>query len=105
MTLEDLRKIKTFQTRTIAEACRDEETKIYIINCLQRFFTGDYGEIGEEDTEANNNDLVNGCGHILARYKGKYRLENDFYIEAHFDDQEPGNTDFNNIMIMYPSER
>ena len=105
MTLEDLRKLPTLQTATVAEVVkRDESTFFYIIKCLNRFFTGDYGDISEEDTAANNADLKAGSGHILARYGQAYELETDIYIEAHFEEGFEG-VDYNNIVIMYPSER
>lgn len=107
MTLEDLKRISVFQTRTIAEVCkRSPETHAYIVECLQRFYKGDYGEIGQEDTAANNSDLLEGCGHVLARYKAKHALESDIYIESHFD-AEVDNTeiDYNNTMICYVNER
>lgn len=107
MTLEDLKRISVFQTRTIAEICkRSPETHAYIVECLQRFYKGDYGEIGQEDTAANNSDLSYGCGHVLARYKAKHALESDIYIESHFD-AEVDNTeiDYNNTMICYVNER
>lgn len=107
MTLEDLKRISVFQTRTIAEVCkRSPETHAYIVECLQRFYNGDYGEIGIEDTVANNSDLFHGFGHVLARYKAKHALESDIYIESHFD-AEFDNTeiDYNNTMIMYCNER
>ena len=104
MTLEDLRTIPTLQTAAIAEACKDAETKAYIIDCLMRFYAGDWGEICAEDVGYNKDDLQAGCGHILARYKGKGKLQGDFYIESHFDTELPG-IDANNTLIMYPSER
>jgi len=107
MTLEDLKKISVFQTRTIAEVCkRSPETHAYIVECLQRFYKGDYGEIGTYDTAANNGDLFHGFGHVLARYKAKHALESDIYIESHFD-AEVDNTeiDYNNTMICYVNER
>lgn len=107
MTLEDLKRISVFQTRTIAEVCkRSPETHLYIVECLQRFYKGDYGEIGKEDTAANNSDLLEGYGHVLARYKARHALESDIYIESHFD-AEVDNTeiDYNNTMICYVNER
>ena len=105
MTLEDIKKQDLLQTRSIAEACKgSQETHAYIIECLNRFFSGDYGEIGEEDTAYNNEDLRGGEGHILARYKARFALESDIYIEAHFSESIPG-IDANNTMIMYCNER
>ena len=106
MTLEDLRQIPLLQTRSIAEACgRDPRTKQYIFECLDRYFRGDYGEVPEEDFRYNNEDLEGGEGHILARYKPKFALDSDIYIETHFSISMPGNIDANNTMIMYCNER
>lgn len=106
MTLEDIKKLDTLQTRTIAEdIAKDDKTLAYIVDCLQnKFYKGDYGEVGAEDTEYNNLDLAEGEGHILARYKQFGSLQGDFYIEAHFSESVPG-VDANNVFIMYPFER
>ncbi len=105
MTLEELKKIKVMQTRTIATACEDQQTFYYVVQCLNRFYAGDYGEIDAEDTQYNNDDLAAGYGHVLARYKGKYKLQGDIYIEAHFDKDHLQDLDYTNTMIMYPDER
>ena len=105
MTLEDIKKIPTLQTRSIAEACKDPETALYIVECLNRFWAGDYGLICDDDTASNNADLAAGYGHILARYEGKFKLTGDFYIEAHFYEPELNNLDYTNTVIMYPFER
>ena len=45
MTLEDIKKQRLLQTRSIAKACEDSpETLEYIFSCLDLFFSGDYGE-------------------------------------------------------------
>lgn len=106
MTLDDLKKIKVFQTRTIAEACKDEHTLAYVVSCLQRFYHGDYGEICDEDAGYNNEELADGYGHVLARYKAKHSLTEDIYIEAHFSvNVDISDVDYNNTMIMYCDER
>lgn len=106
MTLDDLRKISVYQTRSIAEACKDEHTHAYVVSCLRRFYSGDYGEICAEDTAANNSDLAEGCGHVLARYKPAGALTGDIYIETHFSsDVDISDVDYNNTMIMYCDER
>ena len=105
MTLEDLRKIPLYQSRAIAGASVDSpETIRYIIDCVNRFYRGDYGEVGQEDTDANNADLRAGEGHILARYEGKYNLSHDIYIESHFSKEISG-IDANSTLIMYCFER
>lgn len=106
MTLEDLKRMPVFQTRGINAAEQDSpETHNYIIDCLFRFYAGDYGEICADDTAANNADLAAGDGHILARYKQKHNLRGDFYIEAHFYAPRLSDPDYTQIMIMYPDER
>lgn len=105
MTLEDLKTIPLLQSRSIAAAAEDEQTHAYIVECLRRFLAGDYGTVCEEDTAANNSDLKNGYGHILARYEGKYQLTGDFYIETHFDKDHLQDIEYTQTMIMYPEER
>ena len=106
MTLDDVKQFPLLQTRSIADACqKDARTHSYIVECLQRFYAGDYGEICQEDADYNNEDLQQGYGHILARYKGQFALEGDFYIEAHFDKDNLQDIDYTQIMIMYPRER
>ena len=108
MTLNEIRKLPLFMTRSVsaaAESKGNESTHNYIVDCLKRFYKGDYGNICEEDTAANNSALAAGHGHILARYGQAGALESDFYVEAHFDTDEPELLDANNIMIMYPFER
>ena len=105
MVLEDLKKLPLLQTRGVAEDTKDEKTHAYILNCLMRFFSGDYGEICEEDTQANNSDLEAGDGHILARYKGEGSLKGDIYIEAMFYSEKLEDINYSYIMIMYPEER
>ena len=105
MTFEDLNKIPCLQSRSIAEACKDPLTGNYVIDCLYRFYKGDYGEICADDTAANNAELLSGYGHILARYKQAFKLSGDIYIEAHFDKDHLTDINYTQILIMYPEER
>lgn len=108
MTSGDLRAVRLFQTRGIADACSGEggdATFSYVMQCLGRFYGGDYGEVSENDTAANNSDLKNGHGHVLAIYKTAHNLTDDIFIEAHIDMDRPGNIECNHVMVMYPSER
>lgn len=105
MTLQDVRKIPTFQTRALAEDAKDSpETLAYLVNCLNRMYAGDYGEIDAEDTAANNTELADGEGRILARYKKAHALKDDIYINCYFSESNPDNLDFNNCMFLYCSE-
>ena len=105
MVLSDLKLLPCMQTRTIGAAAADPKTHNYIVDCLHRFYKGDYGEICADDTAANNADLAAGEGHILARYKQAEKLTGDIYIEAMIYEPEKGNIDYNYIMVMYPDER
>lgn len=101
----NLRTIQTFQTRTVAGACQDPRTRLYITRCLSRFYRGDYGEIPQEDADLNNADLKAGEGHVLARYKASHNLDRDIYIESCFSQSNPDVLDCNYTMIMYCDER
>ena len=103
MTLKDIQKLPTMQTRAVACACEDPETNNYVVDCVLDLYGGNYGTVGEEDTEYNNRELAAGSGHILAHYPARYKLENDIFINAVFDKEYPG-IDSNHIMIMYTNE-
>lgn len=104
MTLSDLQKLPFYMTSSINTAMQDPETHAYIMMCLLRYYSGDYGEVPPEDIELNNADLSAGEGHVLARYKAKYELTSDIYIESHFMRRFKGN-DYNNTVVCYCSER
>lgn len=104
MKLEDLQTLPLFQTRSIAAAADDPETLEYIMECLGRFFAGDFGTVPADDTAANLADLEAGGGHVLARYPAKKTLADDIYINAVIDDRAPDVVDANNIMVMYCNE-
>ncbi len=104
MTRLQLQKIDVYQTAPIAEASKDPQTAAYILECLTRFYGGDYGpQIGEEDAAVNNEDLKRGEGHALGRYQAAAALAEDIYIDFHFSESNPG-TDYNYGMILYCSE-
>ena len=104
MTLSDLQKLPFYMTSSINTAMKDPETHAYIMMCLFRYYSGDYGEVPPEDTQMNNADLRAGEGHVLARYEAKHKLTSDIYIESHFTPRYKGN-DYNNTVVCYCSER
>lgn len=106
MTLEDIKALPVLQTRGIAaaEATDDGQTHNYIVDCLLRLYAGDYGIIPAEDTEANNAELAEGCGRIVARYEKRNALTEDIYIISAFDIEMPDVIDANHTMIMLCSE-
>ena len=65
---------------------------------VARFSKGDWGELCEEDKQANDADLKNRDGHVLAKYGTP---EGDIYINPTFDELEPGS---NTAMLMFCEE-
>lgn len=104
MTLAQLQKLPLFATASISAAMRDMDTNTYIMICLSRFYSGNYGAVPPEDVELNNADLRAGEGHVLARYEAKHELTSDIYIESHFSKHHRG-PDYNSTVICYVSER
>ena len=103
MTLEQIRENPIAATSEIAKAMQDPPAHAYILHCLDCFFTGNYGAMPAEDTEANNRELQAGTGRIIARYKAAEGLREDVYIIAYFSDTEQGN-DYNYTTVMYTGE-
>jgi len=105
MTLDDIKGLAAVQTRAIAAACEKDkgQTHDYIVDCLLRLYSGDYGAIPQEDTDANNRELADGCGRIVARYKKAEQLEEDIYIIAEFDDSTD-DINSNYLTVLYCSE-
>ena len=104
MTLEDLRKIELYQTAAIGEAAADPDTLRYIFECLDRFYSGDFGEVPAEDSDLNIQELESGEGHCLGRYKPKFKLLGDIYINSYFSEENPDDLDYNNTLVMYCNE-
>ena len=81
MTLEQIRQREVYQTRGIAEAVKDKPAAYrYVLQCLQRLYSGDYGAIPAEG------------------------LQEDIYIIAAFSESMADSLDANNTMIMFVSE-
>ena len=105
MKLEQIRQREVYQTRGIAADIKDNPAAYrYVLQCLQRLYSGDYGTIPAEDTDANNSELEAGEGRIVARYKAAEGLQEDIYIIAAFSESMADSLDANNTMIMYVSE-
>lgn len=105
MTLEQIRQREVYQTRGIAEAVKDKPAAYrYVLQCLQRLYSGNNGAIPAEDTDANNSELAAGEGRIVARYKAAEGLQEDIYIIASFSESMADSLDANKTMIMFVSE-
>lgn len=59
--------------------------------------------MGEEDTQANLEELEEGEGRIVARYEKAHKLETDIYIITYFSESMEG-LDYNNTTILYINE-
>ena len=103
MTLNDLKALPVVQTKSIAAAAEDAETHNYIVDCLLRLYAGDYGELCQDDIDANNDELAAGEGRIVARYKQAHQLTGDIYIIACFD-AGVDDINANYITVIYCSE-
>ena len=80
------------------DIAEDEETAKAVYKALERFNAEDWGELPEEDKEANNEDLRNRTGRILAKYETPKGF---IYISLTFEDPELKN---NIAMLMYVNE-
>jgi len=104
MKAEDLKRNALAVTAGINHAMQTDktgETYGYIMECLGRFFAGDFGDVPEEDAEANRAELTRGEGRALARYPARKNLAGAIYIQAYFSTAEPGDLERNNTLVMY----
>lgn len=104
MKAADLANMEIAQTRAIAEATADPETLAYVQRCLSCCFAGNWGTMPAEDAESNDAELAAGEGRIIANYPQQGKLTGDIWIIAYFSEIHPGNTHYNNILILYPDE-
>ena len=75
---------QTFITRRLNDhVAESEEMAKAVYVAGQRFAAGDWGEICQEDKDANDADLQARDGHVLARYKTP---NGDIYINLVFDE-------------------
>lgn len=74
-------------TRLLFEAGqKDNETEKAYLKAIERFKNGEWGELCQDDIEANNKDLEDRDGHVLGKYKTP---AGDIYINLEFHDDEP----------------
>lgn len=75
----------TFTSYLNYRVAESEEMAKAVTEALKRFVACDWGKVNQEDKEANNRDLVNREGHVLARYDSP---EGDIYINLEFSEDE-----------------
>lgn len=71
----------------------------FVRDCLDRFFSADYGEMCEEDLLANTRAQVLG-GRIFASYDTELVPEKKIYIIADAEDDNG----YRDITILFPNE-
>ena len=72
-------------TRQLFDAGQqDNETEKALLQAVERFKNGDWGEVCQEDKDANDSDLKSRNGHVLGRYKTP---AGDIYINLEFHDE------------------
>ena len=83
--MKPVKDIQFVITRTLFTAGeRDRETEKAFLKAIERFRNGDWGELCQEDKDANDSDLANRDGHVLGRYKTP---SGDIYINLEFHDE------------------
>ena len=77
-------KYQLFITRQLNEdVANDESVAKAVYAAIERFNNMDWGDLCQEDKDANNQDLKDRDGHVLARYKTP---KGDIYINLVFDE-------------------
>ena len=63
-------RLKWYQTRGVAASIEENEAfRNDVFRAVERYLSGDWGEVPEEDKQANNSDIAAQCGRVVARYK------------------------------------
>lgn len=75
---------QTFITRRLNDdVAESEEMAKAVYEAAQRFHNGDWGDLCQEDKDANNQDLADRDGHVLAKYATP---NGNIYINLVFDE-------------------
>lgn len=72
----------------------DPKTERACMEAIKRFNAGDWGELVQDDKDANDQDLKNRDGHVLGKY---HTPAGDIYINLEFHDEEK--TDYACLMF------
>lgn len=82
-------------TKTLKEHCEEHGIQVNVF--LDQYVAHQWGELDQEDIDANNAELNEEAGHILAKYN--LPSGEDIYIETSW------NAEFRHTSIHFPSER
>ena len=104
MIPRELASIATYPTHRTAQALEDPETREYLAACFTRYFRGDFGDISEEDTAANNSALADECGRVIAKYPAAAKLESDIYIISDFEAGKLQDIEQSQTVVLYSFE-
>ena len=87
----------------VIEAARDQDSRMYMIECAANFYRGAWGDIPPEDVEANNEELTRPAGRVVARYPARFEMKQDVYVICYFSEEEPSR-ESNYTTICYVSD-
>ena len=87
MSETEEREVMASVTKTLRAAMqRDEGTAEAVDAAFKSFLMGEWGDIPESDKRANEQDIKDGAGRILARYKTP---SGDIYIIQYVGEGQP----------------
>ena len=85
--MKPTKEIQWTMTRGLNDAIADnEETAQAVHEAIRRFYAGDWGELEQEDKDANDRDLKERDGHVLGKYGTP---AGNIYINLEFYEEEP----------------
>ncbi|MDY6375561.1 MAG: hypothetical protein SPL69_05535 [Succinivibrionaceae bacterium] len=88
---------KLFMTRTVMDcASTNSQFARDVFAGLKKWVCGDWGELGDEDKEANSADIKSGWGHVLGKYD---TCEGSIYIN-----QELAGDRSQAVVVLFPEE-
>ena len=102
--IEILKNNPIFLTAAIAEAMKDRKTAGYVGRCMERFCSGDFGDICREDTTFNLEQIARKEGRALGAYGAFGFLQEPIFIIAEFSCVNPCDLDMNHTTVLYRFE-
>lgn len=88
---------KLFMTRTVMDcASTNSQFARDVFAGLKKWVCGDWGELGDEDKQANSADIKSGWGHVLGKYD---TCEGSIYIN-----QDLAGDRSQAVVVLFPEE-